>query len=158
MNNLKNLFFALCLVSGCGLATAVSAQIPSDVTVQANIPYTFMVGDTRLAAGKYTVKVADDNDLHLMEIKSADGCTSVFFETVAAVSSEIPGKTELVFDKIGDDYFLSQVWLVGNRSGNQLFESKIQQIAKAGDKSSAQERSVTGEIGRARESVEKKPR
>ena len=158
MNNLKNLFFALCLVSGCGLATAVSAQIPSDVTLQANIPYTFMVGDTRLAAGKYTVKVADDNDLHLMQIKSADGYTSVFFETVAAVSNEIPGKTELVFDKIGDDYFLSQVWLVGNRSGNQLFESKIQQNAKAGDKSFAQERSVTGEIGRAIKSVEKKLR
>ena len=158
MNNLKNLFFALCLVSGCGLATAVSAQIPSNVSLQANIPYTFMAGNTRLAAGKYTVKVADDNDLHLLEIKSADGCTSVFFETVAAVSNEIPGKTELVFDKIGDDYFLSQVWVVGNRSGNQLFESKIQQSAKAGDKSSAEKRSVTGEIGRAMKSVEKKLR
>ncbi|SRR6266436_1237161 len=157
MNNLKNLFFVLCLVSGCGLTTAVSAQIPSNVSLQANIPYTFMVGNTRLAAGKYTVKVADDNDLHLLEIKSADGYTSVFFETVAAVSNEIPGKTELVFDKIGDDYFLSQVWLVGNRSENQLFESKIQQSAKAGEKSFAEKRSVT-EIGRAIKSVEKKLR
>ena len=149
MNYLKNLFFAFCLVSGFGLATTVSAQIRSDVTIQANIPYTFNVGNTRLPAGKYKVKVASDKDLNLMEIRSDDGRTSVFFETVTAVSNEIPGKTALVFDKIGDEYFLSQVWLGGHRSGNQLFESKIQQNAKAGDKSSAEERSVTGDIGRA---------
>jgi hypothetical protein len=148
MNHSKILFFALCLISGFGLAATVNAQIRSDVTLQAKIPYTFMVGNTRLPAGKYTVKVADDNDLHLLEIKSADGRTSVFFETIDAVSSETSGKTELVFERIGDAYFLSQVWLGENRSGNQLLESKIQQDAKAGDKSSAEKSSVTGEIGR----------
>src|ERR1700752_5104040 len=143
MNYLKNLFLAFCLVSGCGLATAVSAQISSDMTLQANIPYTFMVGNTRLPAGKYTVKVADGRDLNLMEIRSVDGRTSVFFDTVTAVSNEIPRKTELVFDKIGDEYFLSQVWLGGDRSGNQLIESKMQQDAKAGEQT-AERRSVTG--------------
>lgn len=156
MNYLKNLLFAFCLVSACGLATAVSAQISSDVTLQADIPYTFAVGNTRLPAGKYTVKVADDENLNLMEIRSADGRTSVFFETVTAVSKESHQKTELVFDKIGDEYFLSQVWLEGNRSGNQLSESKIQQNAKAGDESSAEKRSVIGELGRTIKSVGKK--
>jgi hypothetical protein len=158
MNYLKNLFFAFCLVSGCGLATAANGQIRSDVTLQANIPYTFAVGNTRLPAGKYTFKVADDKDLNLMEIRSADGRTSVYFETTATVSNEIPEKTELVFDKIGDEYFLSQVWLEGNRSGNQLLESKIQQHAKAGDQPSSEKRSVAGGIARTIKSVGKKLR
>ena len=76
MNHLKILFFALCLVSGFGLATTVNAQIPSDLTLRANIPYPFIVGTTRLPAGKYTVKVADGKDLNLREIRSADGRTS----------------------------------------------------------------------------------
>ena len=157
MNYLKNLFFALCLVSGFGLATTVSAQIRSDVTIQASIPYTFNVGNTRLPAGQYKVKVAGDKDLNLMEIRSADGRTSVFFETVTAVSNEIPEATALVFNKIGDEYFLSQVWLGGHRTENQLFESKTQQNAKAGEKV-AEKRSVTGEIGRAIRSAGKKLR
>ncbi len=157
MNYLKNLFFVVCLVSGFGLATTVSAQIRSDVTVQANIPYTFNVGNTRLPAGEYKVKVAGDKDLNLMEIRSADGRTSVFFETLTAVSNEIPGKTALVFDKIGDEYFLSQVWLGGHRFGNQLFESKTQQNAKAGDRA-AEKGSATGEISRATRSAGKKLR
>lgn len=114
MNYLKNFFFALFLVSGFGLATSVSAQIPSHVTLQANVPFTFMVGNTGLPAGKYTVKVAHDNDLNLMVIRSEGGRISIFFETGEAVSSETPGKTKLVFDKIGETYFLSQVWLGGN--------------------------------------------
>lgn len=157
MNYLKNLFFVFCLLSGFGLATTVSAQIRSDVTIQANIPYTFMVGNTRLPAGKYTIKVADDKDLNLLQIRSADGRTSVFFGTVATVSNEIPGKTALVFNKIGDEYSLSQVWLGGHRTGNQLFEWKIQHNAKAGERV-AEKRSVTGEIGRAIRSAGKKLR
>jgi hypothetical protein len=42
----------------------------------------------------------------------------------------VPGlarQTELVFDKIGDTYFLSRVFLKGNEGGNQLLKSKTQQ-------------------------------
>ena len=128
MKTLSKLFLSLCLVMGLGAALAAQAQIESDMTIEANIPHAFIVRDTTLPAGKYTIKVANAYDnLNLLEIRSANGRTAVFFETEDIQANRAPGKSELVFDTIGDNYFLSQVFLKGYNSGNQLAKSRMQQ-------------------------------
>jgi len=117
--NLGKMFLALSLLVVAGAVTA-RAQIESDVTIEANIPFAFIVNDTTLPAGKYTIKSLDINEPTVLELRSVDGQTSVLFNTESAQAEQTPNKSELVFDKIGGKYFLSQVWLEGSDSGNEV--------------------------------------
>jgi hypothetical protein len=125
MKTVSKLLLSLCLLMGFGAAMVAHAQIDSDATIEANIPYAFVVKDTQLPAGKYTIRVADETNPNMLEIRSAKGHTAVFFETENKLVNRTMRKSELVFDKIGDKYFLSQVFLKGDNSGNQLPESKM---------------------------------
>jgi len=58
---------------GFGAAMAARAQIDRDVTIEANIPYAFMVKDKQLPPGSYMVKVANYDNLNVLEIRSMDG-------------------------------------------------------------------------------------
>lgn len=133
MKTVSKLFLSLCLVIGLGAAMAASAQIEGDMTIEANIPHAFVVRDTTLPAGKYTIKVADDaTSLNVLEIRSANARTAVLFETEDIQTNRAPGKSELIFDKIGDTYFLSQVFLKGDNSGNQLPKSRMERKLEDG--------------------------
>jgi hypothetical protein len=123
----------LCLLAGVGGITA-RAQIDSGVTVEANIPYAFVVRDKTLPAGKYTIKVLNDTDLNLLEIRSANGRTAVLFGTESLQADGTPSKTEVVFDRIGDQYFLSQIWVSGGDTGAQVEKSKMEQNLEADGK------------------------
>jgi len=127
MKIVTKLFLSLCLVS-LGATLTANAQIRSDATIRANIPYSFVVNTTTLPAGAYVIKVADagPSDLSVLEIRSADGKTTVFFDTQAVIVPGSAPETALVFDKIGDTYFLSKVFLKNYEGGNQLMKSKTQ--------------------------------
>jgi hypothetical protein len=155
MKTVSKLLLSLCLVVGFG-AVAAHAQIESGVTIEANIPHAFVVGKTQLPPGKYTVKTAEDSDdLNVLEIRSADGRTAVFFETENIRDNQRPGKSELVFDQVGDQYFLSQVFLKGDDSGNQAIKSRMEQKLEARGMK-AERRSVAAEMVRAVKAVGKK--
>ena len=80
-----------------------------------------------MPAGKYEIRVADDvTGRNLLQIQSANGKTTVFFNTESIQLSRAKRDSELVFDKIGDTYFLSRVFLGGDDSGNELPKSKRQ--------------------------------
>ena len=133
MKRVSKLFLSFCLVMGLGAAMAARAQIDSDVTIEANIPHAFMVKDKQLPPGSYMVKVANKSgDLNVLEIRSHDGHTAVLFETESIQVNRAPGTSELVFDKVGDKYFLSQVFLKGDENGNQLAKSKMQRELEDG--------------------------
>jgi hypothetical protein len=127
MKIVTKLFLALCLVSLGGTLTA-NAQIRSDATIRADIPYSFVVNNTTLPAGTYVITVANpyESDLTVLEIRSAKGKTAVLFNTEPVTVSGSARQTELVFDKIGETYFLSKVFLKGSQDGNQLQKSKMQ--------------------------------
>ena len=126
MKIVTKLFLSLCLVAGLG-ATLTNAQIRSDATIRANIPYSFVVNNTTLPAGTYMVTVLDAyaSDLSVLEIRSANGKTAVLFETEPVTVPGLAPRTELVFDKVGDTYFLSKVFLKDDE-GDQLLKSKTQ--------------------------------
>lgn len=131
MKYISKLFLSLCLLMGLG-AIAAQAQVDSGVTIEANVPFAFTVNDTTLPAGKYSVKVVDGDTLNVMEIRSAAGRTAVLFDTETAQADGAPRKSELVFNKIGDNYFLSQVFLGGDDTGNQLLKSRMEKRLEAG--------------------------
>jgi hypothetical protein len=127
MKYVNKLFMALCL-SLCFGAVAANAQVESDATVEANISHSFVVEKTTLPAGKYTISAADpDADPGVMQIRSADGRTVVLFETDGAINKQTPDKTELVFDKVGDTYFLSEIFVSGDDTGSKLPKSRMEE-------------------------------
>jgi hypothetical protein len=119
------LFFALTIYS-----TQANAQIIGDIDV--NIPFQFHVGSTRLPPGEYRIHVLDNSDLSTMEITSMDHTVSAFFQVEQADTSTEPTKTELIFNKYGNRYFLARMFDEGNPSGSQVAESRYEKKLSQG--------------------------
>src|SRR5215207_2752736 len=99
-----------------GLAVAsVQAQAPSRVEV--NIPFEFSAGKTTLKPGVYSIKRMSGN---LLRLRNTDGESAVILNAPVSLSStDSEAGERLVFNKYGDQYFLSQIWLTVD-SGRQV--------------------------------------
>src|SRR5713226_9682221 len=100
------------------------AQIIGDLEV--NIPFQFHAGNAKLPAGKYVIRMLDDSNLTIMEISSADGSTSALFEVQETEANSTPAKSELIFNKYGNRYFLAKLFDEGNPSGSQVLKSRYE--------------------------------
>ena len=99
------------------------AQIIGELEV--NIPFQFYAGDAKLPAGKYVVRMLDNTDLKVMEISSADETASALF-AVEDTQGPAPRKSELIFNKYGNRYFLNKVFDEGNSEGSAVAESQYE--------------------------------
>ena len=98
-----------------GLAvTGVQAQASSKVEV--NIPFEFSAGKTTLQPGVYTIKRMSGNYLTL---RSAGGESVILNAPLNLTSSDPKSVERLVFNKYGDEYYLSQIWLTAD-TGREL--------------------------------------
>ena len=97
------------------------AQIIGNLEV--NIPFQFHAGNAKLPAGDYRIHVLDDFHLTVMEISSVDGSASALFPVQAAEANSEPAKSELIFNKYGNRYFLAELFDEGNPSGNEAVKS-----------------------------------
>src|SRR6266446_2553721 len=105
--------FALTLFAG-----KAHAQIVGDLDV--NIPFQFHAGNTKLPAGKYRI--------HMM-----DGSTSALFQVQESDANSAPAKSELIFNKYGNRYFLAKLFDEGNPNGSEVvkshYETRMSQAA-----------------------------
>ena len=98
---------------------SVHAQAPSKVEI--NIPFEFSAGRTTMPAGVYTIKRLSGENVTL---RSADGKSTVILNAPVTNNSTDPNAVErLVFDRYGDQYALSQIWLAAN-TGRQVWTNK----------------------------------
>jgi hypothetical protein len=118
MNTLRSAIFTL------GLLLVVSAAHAQTTNVLARIPFDFMVGKQMLPAGEYTLKSLDQISNALV-IRGEQGATQITL-THAAAKSEPAEKTVLIFHRVGDEYFLAEVWVEGNSSGRALPKSPVE--------------------------------
>src|ERR1700676_2764291 len=100
------------------------AQIIGNLEV--NIPFQFHAGNAKLPPGKYIIRMLDNSDLTMMEISSADGSTSALFQVQEAEANSTPAKSELIFNKYGNRYFLAKLFDEGTRSGNEVVKSRYE--------------------------------
>jgi len=116
----------LCLLGFIGVVigmSTISAQGQIIGQLEANIPFTFHAGGSKLPPGKYVIHVLDNTDLNLMEIESADGRTAALFQVREAQDSTEPKKTELVFNHYGNRYFLSKLFDGADTLGSAVVDS-----------------------------------
>ena len=143
--------FLMLSVFVLGGVVVANAQMDDGSRIQANVPFDFTVSETRLPAGKYEIRRLDDELSNILELRSANGRTTVAFaaEDAKRRDDQIASKTELVFDKVGDQYFLSQVWVAGSASGSELPKSRLQKRLDT-DGSQSEKHSVVGFMKRSK--------
>jgi hypothetical protein len=101
-----------------------NAQIVGDLLV--NVPFEFHAGAAKLPAGEYRIHVLDDSDLTVMQISSMDGSSTSLFEVEETDAKSMPTKSELIFNKYGDQYFLATLFEEGTSTGSQVVESRLE--------------------------------
>lgn len=112
---MKSSFRLIMLAAGIVLLAGVrdaSAQIENRLDFTTS--FAFTAGNTTVPAGSYTIAPIEE-DPSVLELK--DGRTSVLIETQSATPAEVPSKDEIVFQRYGDQYVLTNIWTEGSGTG-----------------------------------------
>jgi len=112
---------SLNIIAGLSLlivVTATSAMAQQTLeTTKVEIPFAFTVGKDRLPAGKYVIS---KNGSTLL-VRNTSGKGSVVVLPFRRVGDEREWtKSKLVFNRYYGEYFLSQIWMPGDRFGREL--------------------------------------
>jgi hypothetical protein len=114
------------------VVTAVSVHAQSKRSI-INIPFNFNVGQKTLPAGEYTVEPLRKDSQTVWLVENRSQHASVLFTTTSVWTSETKEETKLVFNRYGDQSFLSQIWTAGDNSGRELPRRRSElQLAKNG--------------------------
>ena len=102
---------ALSTVVAIAASTGLSAQQPG---VKADIPFNFTVGEKSMPSGEYIIT---SPGTHILQVQSADH-RYVGMVICTGYSAEPAAHPALVFDKVGEYYFLHRVLSPQNASLN----------------------------------------
>lgn len=116
---MKNLRYVLFAVTVLLMATATQAQ---ETKIRASVPFDFVVADRVYPAGEYFLNSkADNNAVIWIENSQETALMHVLSNECSGITPS--AKTKLVFRRMGDNYFLYQVWIAGNLSGREFPKS-----------------------------------
>jgi hypothetical protein len=108
------LFASLFLVAGTVHAQSASLRV--------DIPFEFVVGDTIMPAGTYTIQPLNTND-SIVELWSPELKNGILLSPCTCASDRDPGQeheSKLVFQVSDGQYLLWQIWTEGYDAGRQL--------------------------------------
>ena len=108
---------------------AMPAAADSFGSISVDVPFEFSAGHSVFPAGKYTIRRAGVNTIGVIRITSEDGKTDGVLLTNSAESIESKDETALIFHRYGDQYFLFQVWAVGDTIGSEIPKSSMERQA-----------------------------
>ena len=140
-NQLVKVLTKFGFLSVIALVTAVGTAQGQSLAyeLRANIPFDFVVANQKLPAGKYSIGRAMQNSGDsVLLISSVDGRVHAVRWSTPVESRFLKNKGTLVFNRYGDQYFLSQVWPPDASTGRQLYKSRSEreiQRKLAGDSS-----------------------
>jgi hypothetical protein len=122
------------LVAGCLLALMVAvparAQLPGTV-IRVDIPFDFIVRGRTLPAGTYQIKRFSDavDGLSISNVASTHH-DHIMFETAPVSEARALKRSEVVFHRYGDRYFLSEILTGGQETGAELIPSHAERQLK----------------------------
>ncbi len=110
---------AIAIVMLAGVSRA-SAQIAGD-EVEFTTTFPFVVGNTMVPAGTYTIKEAGDEP-SVLRLSGANA--SALFVTQPTLPQEAPTRTEVVFVRYGHDYVLKDIYSERSDTGAETVPSE----------------------------------
>jgi hypothetical protein len=123
---------SLMFLSMSGLFAILGAGVlhaqTRDHLIKANVPFRFVIGNQAFPAGAYKVTRIGDQGV----IKNDDAKVAAILTTDSTSFNQPQKHTVLRFNRVGDEYFLSQLWEEGAVSGEELPPSKMErELTKA---------------------------
>jgi hypothetical protein len=124
MKTLRSAIFAL------GLLLVVSGAHAQSIHVSGKVPFDFVVGKKTLPAGEYSVQSLERSP-EALNIRNTDEGTSSLTLTRHAEKLNPSKKTVLIFHRVGEQYFLAEIWVAGSSRGTEIPRSQLEtQMAK----------------------------
>ncbi|MGA9967079.1 MAG: hypothetical protein WBQ10_17915 [Terriglobales bacterium] len=121
----RNLITILSLVVTSLLLNATGAYAQS--YAKAEVPFAFNVGAKQLPAGTYEIRVLGQSPSEIM-IRNTETNSAAL--SIARTESPRNTESKLVFDRIGTQYFLTEVWKGLGAGGMIVPTSKHEQELK----------------------------
>jgi hypothetical protein len=125
---MKTRIFNLAVLSA--LVVLLPAMLNAQMAIRqslfrVDVPFAFIVGGVHLPAGHY--RVYHPGDPYLIVIEKDDGRARAMAYVHPSASNADESSTKLVFNRYGDQYFLSQVWTEPDRELHQCFKCRMEQ-------------------------------
>ena len=121
------------LVAGCLLALMIAvparAQLPG-TRIRVDIPFNFIVRGKMLPAGTYEIKTVSDSEEDLLIRNVANHHDHIMFQTERLDEAKPPHRSEIVFHRYGESYFLSEILTAGEQVGSELIPSRAERQLK----------------------------
>ena len=112
-------FAALSL--GCGMAQ-------TDEQLKAAIPFDFMAGKTKLAAGEYTVTSTFGS--HVMQIRDSEQRVQATVLAIVTPDRANPSESYLTFRVHGTRHYLASTWDGASGAGRELIKTAAEREAE----------------------------
>jgi hypothetical protein len=103
MKTVANRVLLVLVVALC----AVAAQAQSRALVMGTVPFDFYVGNQAVPSGEYTIGSIQPN---VQAWYNEQGTGKFMFMTNPIEKIGQPQRAKLVFDKLGDAYYLAEIW------------------------------------------------
>lgn len=104
------------------LAAAAQAQ---QTNVKAAIPFNFFAGDHMYPAGEYWLMSLPRNDT-IVRIGGVEQAPAQNLMSSACSEAAYAKETKLVFRRVGENYFLYQVWAAGCTEGREFSKGRAE--------------------------------
>ena len=106
----KRFLLALSLVGLLVTGIGSAGQAATDL-LKAQIDFQFTAGDKALPPGSYEIKTLNNDQVIRIQ---GEGGNSAMVNVITRLAAEIhatPQDSHLVFDKVGNSYLLSEIWI-----------------------------------------------
>ena len=109
----------------CVLALVlVGGACAQTISMKTDIPFDFIVNGGTLPAGQYVVESFGASSSPVLLVHNVKFGQAEVVPSNPTESLEASEKTKLVFHRYGNQYFLAQIWIAGQRFGRELPNSK----------------------------------
>ncbi len=125
---IKGISMLLLLGTVAFVTSVASAYGQGSRTTRANVPFDFIVGNTTLPAGEYTVASISGTS-ETLRIQNTESQQAVYRLTTA-LGTPLGGNSKLVFHRYGAQYFLAEVWGAGDTRARQVMKSRSEKAAE----------------------------
>lgn len=121
---------SLTMLAISGLVLVLAAPLPAQtMLLKANIPFEFVTGTQTLPAGDYVIDEGAAQGAVRVRNQSTGDASVVLSSSAEEWVRTNPG-ARLIFNRYGNQYFLSQVW-DGHAAGREIPKSKAERALLA---------------------------
>ncbi len=111
----------LLLAMGLLASISICPLLAQTVVLKGKVPFDFHVGSVDMPAGEYTVQQSGS----IVRVRTAEGRpVSAAYLTSPTRAPEARRDGTMVFNRYGDEYFLTKVWIPNSTEGRALPRSK----------------------------------